>query len=230
MKFSTASISACAPTISTFFRVEELIAAESDPERKLKLRRFLRGLKDTSAATLRHAATLSRFEEAPIEEHESMVAGSQDDLGPAFFEYIQFQVTAAHEDKERQAELAELGVRIAALYEAFEVAEANQSALKAAVGNFQDLLQVRAVLGVIERWEYARLVCILLEAVPGDSAARGRQEAEGVGPPHCGAAQGSKLPSRTSRPWRLPSGIFRVPLLVCALKIGMKYGCSCFCG
>jgi hypothetical protein len=99
----------------------------------------------------KHSATLARFEDAPAEEHESMVAGCRDDLGAPFFEYLQLRVTAAHEDESRQKELVALGTRLAALYDAFEAAEANQQALQAAVGNFQELLQVCCIADATQK-------------------------------------------------------------------------------
>lgn len=124
-------------------RLDALTADETDPETKLKLRRFGRGLKDASEDVLRCREILRLFEAAPAAEHETMVAGHHEDLGKSFFEYVSHRVGAADGDKARQEELIELATRMSALCEAFDSAQGDEPALQTAVENFRGLLEVR---------------------------------------------------------------------------------------
>lgn len=54
-----------------FCRTDEQIKAETDPETKLKLRRFLRGLKNAHADVTKYREFYSKFEYADESEYDS---------------------------------------------------------------------------------------------------------------------------------------------------------------
>lgn len=70
-------------------RVDELIRSEEDPNQKLKLRRFLRGLRSASDDVAQTAQLFAKFDKADPIEYESIVAGNALALNAAFYEYLQ---------------------------------------------------------------------------------------------------------------------------------------------
>jgi hypothetical protein len=122
--------------------VSDLVDSEADPDRKLKLRRFQRGLKAAHGDVSHFRDILALFEDAPEEDHEAIIAGNRSAFTPDFFEFLRHVVAASSEDKARQQELVSLVARIGALNTTFQRAEVDDAALDAAAGKFHSLLQV----------------------------------------------------------------------------------------
>lgn len=135
------------PTLAegVFTRVDAMIKTESNPDKKLKLRRFLRSLRTAHNDVDRFSALFSKFEAAEEVEYEAIVAGNRQTLTPGFFEYLEHIVLASHDDKKRQMELVKLGSKVAALGEAFDKASEDQAALDSAAEKFHSLLQVESM-------------------------------------------------------------------------------------
>jgi prefoldin subunit 5 len=128
-------------------RIQEQYDLHDDPDVKLKLRRFRKGLlaAHDDVAAAKH--TLKLFEDAEEGEHEALVVGHRDALSPAFFEYLKDVVASlgdGEEEKKQKEEVVRLGSRIAALLSAFERAQADEGALGSAAERFNKLLEVGA--------------------------------------------------------------------------------------
>ena len=121
------------------------IKTETDPETKLKLRRFLRSITSAHKEVAAHAALLKKFEDAKAVEYDSIVAGNRDAITPGFFEYLQHVVVAEKEDPVRQEAVVKLGSQVATMVEAFERAAADEDAMQSAAEKFNVLLEVRFV-------------------------------------------------------------------------------------
>ena len=153
--------------------MEHNISEEQDPEIKLKLRRFQKGLKAAHDSVARARDVFAMFLSAKEADHESLVAGNFSELTGEFFEYIQHKVGASaaaadaakakwsaeelKESADEREHWVSLGTRIAALASSFEKAQQDDDALAGAAERFQDLLQVCAPLhsAIDERREKA---------------------------------------------------------------------------
>lgn len=123
--------------------MDELIRNESDANQKLKLRRFLRGLRSASDDVAQTARLFCKFDDADSLEYESIVAGNASALNAEFYEYLQNIIMAEHDNKARQEELLKLGAQVSALQEAFAKIEADASVMQNAAEKFHSLLEVR---------------------------------------------------------------------------------------
>eukprot|EP00892_Ulva_mutabilis_P005879 jgi/Ulvmu1/3663/UM017_0077.1 len=131
---------------SVFARTDELIKTEQDPETKLKLRRFSRGLRNAHDDVTKYREFYSKFEYADESEYEAIVAGNEDTLMSAgFFDFLGHIATAAHDDVEAQERIIVTGNRIAAIHEAYAKAAESQAQLAEAHAKLQDVLQVETL-------------------------------------------------------------------------------------
>jgi hypothetical protein len=124
-------------------RIEERIKTEKDPDKKLKLRRFSRGLKTAHEDIVKFSNFYAKFEAAEEGEYEAIVAGNEDILMSAgFFDYLGNIATAAADDKERAQQIIATGQRIAAIHEAYARAALDEQQMALAQEKLLSVLEV----------------------------------------------------------------------------------------
>lgn len=122
-----------------FIRCKARADAETDPEKKQKLLKLGRKLKEVDEDMQRHDELLKEIQENPLEV-DAIVARRRKDFTGDFFEHLKLVSNTYYDSLESRDELARLASKCLAAVQAYDNAAADSEALNLAQRKFDDIL------------------------------------------------------------------------------------------